>query len=192
MEFGYARVSKKEQKLDRHVDALKEYGIHKANIYLEKETGRKRNRPELEKLLATIEEGDKIVTTELTRLGRSTRDLILLSEELSERGVELVSLKESIDTSTATGKMIFGVFAVLAQFERDLISERTVDGLKAARARGKVGGRPKIDQERIDKALTLYDVTPRLTIKDICLMSGVSRPTLYKYLKIRGEENRKE
>lgn len=190
MEFGYARVSKKEQKLDRHIDALRLYGIHKANIYMEKESGKNRERPQLKKLLDIVEAGDRIVTTELTRLGRSTRELITLSETLNKKGVELISLKEKIDTTTATGKMIFGVFAVLAQFERELIIERTKDGLEAARARGKQGGRPKVNTDTIERALTLYDMTPRMSIKDICTMSGISKPTLYKYVEIRKKERK--
>lgn len=183
MEFGYARVSTDNQKLDRQLDKLKEYGIHKANIYKEHITGTKKDRPMLNKLLENVGEGDAIVVTELTRLGRSTKDLINIAETLQEKKVELISLKEEINTTTATGKLIFGMIAVLAQFERDLISERTKEGLESSRARGRVGGRPVANKSDVERALMLYDMN--VNIKDICEMCKMSKPTLYKYIKIR-------
>lgn len=189
MKFGYARVSTKEQNLDRQIDVLKKYGVHSANLYLEKESGKKK-RPKLEALLEVVEPGDEIIVAELTRISRSTKELIVLSEELALKQVELVSLKENIDTSTATGKMLFGMLAVLSQFERDLIVERTQDGLRAARSRGKFGGRPTTDPERIKRAMMLYDATPKMSIRDICTMTGISKATLYKYLEERKLEER--
>lgn len=184
MIFGYARVSTLDQKLDRQIDKLTEYGVHKANIYQEKITGTKKSRPELDRLLEDIQEGDTVLITELTRLGRSTRDLINISEQLQSKGVELISLKENIDTTTATGKAMFGMLSVMAQFERDLISERTKEGLKSARARGRVGGRPSTPVKEIERALILYDAGD-LKINDICELVGISKPTLYKYINER-------
>lgn len=186
--FGYARVSTQDQNLDRQIDRLLEYGIHKSDIYMEKITGTKKDRPLLNKLLDDVEEGDKVVITELTRLGRSTRDLISIAEQLQDKGVELVSLKENIDTTTATGKAMFGMLSVMAQFERDIISERTKEGLKSARARGKMGGRPKTTNKDIERALTLYDARD-LSVNDICELIGISKPTLYKYIKKRKLQN---
>lgn len=184
MKFGYCRVSTKDQSFNRQIDKLTEYGIHKANIYKEKVTGTKKDRPQLNKLLEDVQEGDVVVITELARLGRSTKDLIAISEILRQKGVELVSLKESLDTTTATGKAMFGMLSVMAQFERDLISERTREGLKSARARGRLGGRPKTKRENIERALMLYDMK-KIAINDICEICSMSKPTLYKYVKLR-------
>ena len=178
--LGYARVSTEQQNLDRQLDALKRYGCDL--IYTEKMTGTKRNRPELEKLLDRITEGDTVVIAELSRLGRSTKDLIELTELFQSKGVHLVSLKESIDTSNSTGKLLFTLMSALAQFERDLISERTQEGLKAARARGRLGGRPKTNQDSIKKAIKLYH-TQQYSIKEIEELTGVKKSTLYRNLK---------
>lgn len=151
--LGYARVSTEQQSLDRQLDALQKYGCDL--IFDEKMTGTKRDRPELEKLIDRMTEGDTVVIAELSRLGRSTKDLIELTELFQSKGVHLVSLKEQIDTSTSTGKLLFTLMSAIAQFERDLISERTQEGLKAARARGRLGGRPKTDQKQIEKAIKL-------------------------------------
>ena len=187
MLFGYARVSTQDQKLDRQEDALSRHGIHKANLYCEKITGTKRERPELDRLLNVVEKGDTVVISELTRLGRSTRDLISIAEQLQKKGVELVSLKENIDTTTATGKAMFGMLAVMAQFERDLISERTVEGLRSARARGKLGGRPTASTKDINKALKMYD-SKIMSVSEICENAGISKPTLYKYINARNRK----
>ena len=182
MKFGYARVSTEEQNLDRQLDQLKVAGVEK--IYKEKITGTKKDRPELQKMLDYAREGDIIVISDLTRLSRSTRDLISISEQLKEKGIELVSLKETLDTTTATGKMMFGMLAVLAQFERDQISERTKEGLKSARARGKTGGRPTVDKKNIENALVLYD-DGKVSVSDICTMCNISKNTLYNYIRAR-------
>ena len=142
--FGYARVSTEAQNLDRQLDALKNYGVD--IIYNEKITGTKKNRPELSKLLDRITEGDTVVVESLSRLGRSTKDLIELTEIFQGKGVNLVSLKEAIDTNSPTGKLLFTLMSAIAQFERDVIADRTREGLKSARARGRTGGRPRADQ----------------------------------------------
>lgn len=184
MIFGYARVSTEEQKLDRQIDQLKQYKVDK--IYQEKMTGTKKDRPELKNLLEYAREGDAIVVTDLTRLSRSTKDLIAMSETLAERKIELISLKEKIDTTTATGKLMYGMLAIMAQFERDILSERTKEGLKSARARGRLGGRrEKLDDNKKKTVKELYD-KKELTVKEICEMFDISRPTLYKIVNEEG------
>lgn len=180
--FGYARVSTESQNLDRQIDALKKYGVDV--IYNEKMTGTKKDRPELNKLLDRITEQDVIVVESLSRLGRSTKDLIELTELFQSKGVHLVSLKESIDTSTSTGKLLFTLMSAIAQFERDTIADRTREGLRAARARGRTGGRPPVDSEKIKKAVKLYN-TKQYSIKEIEELTGVKKSTLYRNLQSR-------
>lgn len=180
--FGYARVSTESQNLDRQLDALNRYGVDK--IYNEKMTGTKRDRPELEKMLERMTEGDTVVIESLSRLGRSTKDLIELVELFEKRGVHLVSLKEQIDTTTSTGKLLFTLMSAIAQFERDTIADRTREGLKAARARGHFGGRPRINSDQVKKAIKLYE-TGAYTAREIEEMTGVKRSTLYRNLKSR-------
>lgn len=184
MIIGYARVSTDKQELFRQLDRLINYGVEERHIFTEKMTGTIKDRPELTKLLEYVQKGDIVIITELSRLGRSTKDLISISEELNKKGVELVSLKENLDTTTATGKLMFGMLAVLSQFERDIISERTVEGLKSARARGKVGGRKPIDATKLETALTLYD-TGKYSVSKITEMTTVSKDTIYRYLRQR-------
>ena len=180
MKFGYARVSTDDQELARQIDALNNYGVDK--IYKEKITGTKAKRPELDKLKNALREGDEVIIESLSRLGRSTKDLLNLIEEWNSQGVKLVSLKESIDTSTSTGKLLFTLMSAIAQFERDVIADRTREGLKSARARGRTGGRPKADPTAIKKAIRLYN-TKEYSIKEIEEMTGVKKSTLYRELK---------
>ena len=177
--FGYARVSTEQQNLDRQLDALKKYGVD--TIYNEKMTGTKRNRPELSKMLDRMTEGDTVVVESLSRLGRSTKDLIELVELFQSKGVHLVSLKESIDTSTSTGKLLFTLMSAIAQFERDVIADRTREGLRSARARGRMGGRPKTNPDSIKKAIKLYN-TNQYSVKEIEELTGVEKSTLYRNL----------
>jgi DNA invertase Pin-like site-specific DNA recombinase len=180
--FGYARVSTVEQNLDRQLDALKHYGVHQ--IYNEKITGKKRDRPELVKMLDRMTEGDTVVIESLSRLGRSTKDLIELVELFERRNVALISLKESIDTNTPTGKLLFTLMSAIAQFERDCISDRTIEGLKAARARGRVGGRPRIAGEPIKRAVKLYK-TGQHSLREIEELTGIKKDTLYRNLEVK-------
>jgi DNA invertase Pin-like site-specific DNA recombinase len=177
--FGYARVSTEQQNLDRQLDALKKHGVDM--IYNEKMTGTKKDRPELNKMLDRMTEGDTVVIESLSRLGRSTKDLIELTELFHSKGVHLVSLKEAIDTNTSTGKLLFTLMSAIAQFERDTIADRTREGLKAARARGRTGGRPKTDSDIIKKAVKLYN-TQQYSIKEIEDMTGIKKSTLYRNL----------
>lgn len=175
--FGYARVSTEAQNLDRQLDALEKYGVDM--IYNEKMSGTKKNRPELTKLLDRITEGDTVVVESLSRLGRSTKDLIELTETFQSKGVNLVSLKESIDTNSPTGKLLFTFMSAIAQFERDVIADRTREGLKSARTRGRTGGRPRADPEQVKKAVKLYE-TEQYSIKEIEELTGIKKSTLYR------------
>jgi len=141
MNIGYARVSTQDQNLDLQNDALKAAGCE--IIYTDKMSGTKKNRPGLEEILGFIRKGDTLVVWKLDRLGRSLKHLIQVLNQLDERGVYFKSIQESLDTSTPGGKLIFHVFGALAEFERDIIRERTLAGLAAARARGRKGGRPR-------------------------------------------------
>lgn len=175
--FGYARVSTEAQNLDRQLDALRKYGVDV--IYNEKMTGTKKDRPELTKLLERITKGDTVVIESLSRLGRSTKDLIELTELFKSKGVRLVSLKESIDTESSTGKLLFTLMSAIAQFERDTIADRTREGLRSARARGRTGGRPKTNSDSIKKAVKLYN-TRQYSVKEIEELTGVKKSTLYR------------
>lgn len=180
MKFGYARVSTDAQCLDRQIDILKEYEVDE--IILEKMTGTKINRPELMRLKDKLREGDTIIVESLSRISRSSKDLLILIEYLDGRKITLVSIKEKVDISTATGKMLVTILSALCEFERDLIKERTCEGLQSARMRGVVGGRPRISDDRINKALRLYRAQTH-SIKEITDITGVSRTTLYQKLK---------
>ncbi|MDD4689401.1 MAG: recombinase family protein [Eubacteriales bacterium] len=180
MIYGYARVSTADQKLDRQIDALKKYGID--TLYCEKMSGTKKNRPELDRLLSDVNEGDTIVIESLSRLGRSVKNLSELMETFNGKQVRLVSLKETIDTHSATGRLLYSIISSLSQFERDVLAERTKEGLNAARARGRLGGRPKKDIATVEKAVALYN-TKQYSLSEIADLTGVSTSTLYRYIK---------
>ncbi len=146
-------------------------------IYEEKMTGTKASRPVLDSMLAALRAGDTLVIESFSRLSRSTRDLLEVVERLKGMGVNLVSLKEQLDTTTATGKMMLTVLYALSQFERDIIAERTVEGLKAAKARGRQGGRPKAPQKAVEMALKLYDADT-MSVRQISEATGVSTATI--------------
>jgi len=192
MHIGYARISTDDQKIDLQIDALKNYGCKK--IYKEVATGARTQRPELSALLKSLRPGDKIIIWRLDRLSRSLRDLIRIANELQSINVELISLTESIDTTTPTGRMLFHFFGLLAEFERDLLKERTSAGRASARARGFSGGRPFLLNKRKQKMLfKLYD-DKKKSINDICDLVGISRGTLYNYIrdeKVRKKKNGK-
>jgi DNA invertase Pin-like site-specific DNA recombinase len=160
MKVGYARVSNKDQVLDRQIDILvgQGQGIDERNIYQEKITDTHRERPELNRLISELKPGDVMIVAELTRLSRSTHDLFTIVEQIQHKGVDIKSITESwLDTTTPQGKLMFTLFAGLAQFERDLISQRTKEGLQAAKARGRLGGRPtKRNSPQAENAKILY------------------------------------
>lgn len=177
--FGYARVSTEQQNLDRQLDMLTQYGVD--YIFNEKMTGTKRDRPELNKLLDRLMAGDTVVVESLSRLGRSTKDLIELVDLFEKKQVHLVSLKEQIDTSTPAGKLLFTLMSAIAQFERDVIAERTREGLNAARVRGRVGGRPRTNEQKVKQAVKLYQ-TGQYSVREIEDLTGVKKSTLYRRL----------
>lgn len=182
MIFGYARVSTEEQNLDRQIDQLKDYKADE--IVQEKITGTKADRPQLNRLMDKLRAGDIILITDLTRLSRSTKDLFTLVEQIENKGANIKSLKENwLDTTTPQGKLLFTIFAGISQFERDLISQRTKEGLVAARSRGKVGGRkPKLDDKKKKAIYDLYQAK-KMTVKDICITFDISKPTMYKVIE---------
>ncbi len=181
MKFGYARVSTRDQNLEAQIDALAAASCDR--IVTEKASGNcSKERPELDRLVENLREGDVLVVYKLDRLGRSTFKLLGLTEELQERGVEFVSLKDQIDTTSAIGKAMFRMLAVLAEMERELIVERTHAGLKAARKRGRVGGRPRVDKKAAEQALRLYE-SKDYSVSEITELTGVSKATLYRRLK---------
>jgi DNA invertase Pin-like site-specific DNA recombinase len=185
MKIGYARVSKTEQNLDLQLDALRKAGCEDRNIFKDKLSGAKDDRPGLDAALDHLIPGDVLVVYKVDRLGRSLKHLIETIDELGKRGVQFVSLNDPIDTTTAIGKMIFQITAVYAEFERNIIRERTRAGLAAARARGRLGGRPsKMDTKKIQRAQELY-ANKSLSIDEICASLKVGRTTLYKYLALK-------
>ena len=181
MHIGYARVSTGEQTLDLQLDALKQASCER--IERDVASGARTERPGLAKAMDELREGDTLVVGRLDRLGRSLRHLIDTLTALDQRGVGFRSLTENIDTTTPGGKLIFHIFGALAEFERDLIRERTTAGLAAARARGRTGGRPKAfaDPAKLRMAQTLF-ANRQNSIPSICKTLGVSRSTLYRYL----------
>ena len=183
MKIGYARVSTKEQIHDLQLDALEEAGCEK--VYVETASGAKTDRPELAKCLADLRTGDVLIVWRLDRLGRNLKHLVETVETLKERGVGFVSIQDQHDTTTANGRLVFGIFASLAAFERDLIAERTKAGLEAARARGRNGGRPsKLTAKQVDTLIAMYD-SKQHTVKDIAATFGISRQVVYDYLNKR-------
>jgi DNA invertase Pin-like site-specific DNA recombinase len=157
MYIGYARASLDRQPLDRQMDELTAYGVDPRNIYKENITGTKRDRPELNRMLEELQPGDSVIFVELSRLGRSLIDLVNIVEIIRDKGAEFKSLKENLlDTTTSEGKFLFGVFAVLAEYERNRISDRTKSGLKAARLRGHMGGRPSRPHPKTEAVIALH------------------------------------
>ncbi len=180
MRIGYARVSTHEQNRDLQEDALRAAGCEK--VYADTAGGATAERPGLGRALADLRPGDTLVVWKLDRLGRSLRHLIETVADLSRRGVGLRSVQEDLDTTTPGGKLVFHVFGALAEFERDLIRERTFAGLAAARARGRSGGRRRaLDDPRRRHAAVLH-ADPANSVRDICRTLGISKATLYRYL----------
>lgn len=180
--IGYARVSTDDQNLDMQRDALKQSGC--AIIYEEAASGKNTGRPELEHCRKALRSGDTLVVWRLDRLGRSLPDLVRIVAELEQQSVGFESLTEKIETSSASGKLVFHVFAALSEFERNLIRERTQAGLAAARARGRSGGRkPKLDDKQVREIKALLR-DPDINVADVARRYGVSRTTLYNHVGV--------
>lgn len=183
MKIGYARVSTVEQNLSLQTDALEKAGCKK--VFHDQMSGAKTTRPGLDEAFSYLRSGDVLVVWRLDRLGRSLKHLIETVNLLEEKGIGFQSLQESIDTTTSGGKLIFHIFGALAEFERNLIRERTQAGLAAARVRGRKGGRPKsLDKKKREWLYRLYDEKQH-PIQEICELVGVSKSTLYAYLRKR-------
>jgi DNA invertase Pin-like site-specific DNA recombinase len=183
--IGYARVSKLEQNLDLQKDELEKAGVKKQLLFIDKVSGMKEERPGLARCFENLQHGDVLVVWRLDRLGRSLPHLISIIKDLKERGVGFRSIADSnIDTTTASGEVVFNIFSSLAQFERSLLQERTLAGLKSARARGRLGGRPKLlkDSPKIKMAKKLHE-DKSLSIAEICQTMKISKSALYWYLK---------
>ncbi len=185
--IGYARVSTHEQNLDLQIDALKKEGCTKRNIYVDKASGAKADRPGLDACLAALKPGDVLLVWRLDRLGRSMSHLVKLVEQLLENKIGFRSICDgAIDTTTASGEFVFNIFSALAQFERRLIQERTKAGLDAARARGKRGGRKaiKANDPRVVTAKEMHK-NKAISVQKICSTLNISRATFYRYLTIQ-------
>lgn len=193
MKIGYARVSTDDQTLDLQTDALK--AVECARIYTDQASGAKTQRPGLTKALDILREGDTLVVWRLDRLGRTLPHLLQLIEELKSRSIGFQSLTESIDTTTPAGELVFHIFGALAQFERNLIRERTMAGLQAARARGRFGGGVrKLTPKQVTALQVFYEAKdtttgqPTHTIEELCEMFHISRATVFRYVKPGGRQ----
>jgi len=193
MLIGYGRVSTAEQNPAHQVDVLTRAGVAERDIHIDTASGAKSSRPKLDLVLQLLREGDILVITRLDRLSRSVLHLVTLGAELRERGVGLKVTEQGIDTSTVEGRAMFGMLAVLAELQRELIVANTNDGLAAARARGRVGGRrPKLTADQVALAQQLYDAREK-TVQQIADLFGVPRTTVYNHLRkteIVGKQDR--
>ena len=184
--FGYARVSTTEQNLDRQISALTEAGCEK--IYSEKLSGRNVDRPQLQKLLSKLKKGDIVIVKELTRVSRSTTDMLNLVNSISDKGASIKSLQENwLDTSTPAGQLMLTIFAGMSQFEADLRKQRCDEGIAMAKEKGVAFGRPKRQDKNVDYAVKLYK-EGKMPIMDIAEITGVSHMTIYR--RVRKEKGR--
>ena len=177
---GYARVSTKEQDLSLQLDALQKYDCDK--IFTDKVSSVKQ-RQGLQEALGYLRQGDSLVVWKLDRLCRSLPDLIKISEQIKEKGAELISITESIDTSTPAGRLYFNILGALGQMERELIQERVKAGLASARKRGKIGGKPRVSQDKLD--LARRELSEGRTYPDVAKIIGVHPQTLYRLLPVK-------
>jgi DNA invertase Pin-like site-specific DNA recombinase len=188
--FGYARVSTADQNPDHQIDALTRAGVAPTDIYVDHASGAKASRPQLENVLRMLRAGDTLKITRLDRLGRSVLHLVTLGAELRERGVGLHVIEQGIDTSTPEGRAMFGMLSVLAELQRELIIANTRDGLAAARARGRTGGRPpRLNPDQATLAQQLYDAGEH-TVGQIADLLGVPRTTVYGHLNAASKGKR--
>ena len=186
MKYGYGRISTvgKKQKLDRQLKVLTDNveGLSIENVYTDKITGTVRDRPGLNELKSKLQAGDELWVESLSRLSRSTQDLLEQISEFNDNGIVFHSIKENFDFSSATGKLLLSMIAAIVAFERDLIAERVKEGVEVARLKGKRIGRPPVSQEKLDNAIKLYN-SGSYSVKAILDMVGISKSSLYKELK---------
>ena len=180
--FGYARVSTADQSLERQIEALRAQGIEDKNIFTDKISGAKESRPGLDNLLTHLRAGDSVTVLSFDRAARSTKQLIALAETLGNMGVDFISLKESIDTTTPQGKLFFTISAAFAEFERDMIKQRQAEGIAIAKANGKYRGKPPVDEAKLEAAMSLFRDRENngLSVREIAETTGVSRSTIYR------------
>lgn len=182
MLIGYARVSTSDQNPDHQIDALVRAGVDARDIHLDVASGSKASRPKFDLVMQLLRKGDTLKVTRLDRLGRSVHHLVNLGADLKDRGVGLHVIEQGIDTTTPEGRAMFGMLSVLAEYQRELIVANTRDGLAAARARGRVGGRrPRLSPDQAELAQQLYDARTK-TVQQIADMFGVARTTVYGHL----------
>lgn len=187
MILGYARVSTLDQNLDMQIDALEKAGCER--VITDKVKSEKESRPGLDQVLTMLRSGDTLVVWKLDRLGRTLRHLVNLIDSFSKKNIQFRSLQESIDTTTPVGKLIFHTISAIAEFERDMIRTRTRSGLAAARARGRLGGRPPaLTTGKVKTAIAMYNTG--CTVDEICSEMGISRSTFYKYIRGTGNERK--
>ncbi|MEU1446629.1 MULTISPECIES: recombinase family protein [Streptomyces] len=180
--FGYARVSTADQNPDHQIDALLQHGVERGDIHVDTASGAKASRPKLDLVLQLLRPGDTLKITRLDRLSRSVLHLVTLGANLRERGIGLHVIEQGIDTSTVEGRAMFGMLSVLAELQRELIVANTMDGLAAARARGRKGGRrPSLTEDQAALAQQLYDAREK-TVQQIADLFGVPRSTVYGHL----------
>ncbi|KXY75860.1 recombinase family protein [Bacillus sp. FSL W7-1294] len=180
MVFGYARVSTKKQSLDMQLDELKRYGCEE--IITEKESGAKKDRKELQLLLSKLRKDDTLVVYKLDRLGRTMHQLVNLLQEFNEKGIHFVSIRDGIDTSTTMGRFLFHIFGAMAEMEREVINERVISGVAAAKARGREGGRKKAHTPQQIQGMMEMLATGKTKV-EVCEMFDVARATLYRYIR---------
>ena len=190
MHIGYIRVSTDHQNTDRQKDLLKKQYPEIKKFYIDRQSGKNTDRPQLREMMNYARKNDVIVVESLSRLARNTRDLIDITDQLNKNEIHLISLKESIDATTPSGRAMMKMFSVFADFEREIIVERTKEGLASARARGHVGGRPAINKETVANAIKLYD-SRKFSIQEICKITGISKGSLYKYIHSENERRKK-
>lgn len=186
MRFAYCRVSTADQNPQRQIHAMLEQGIEERNIFVDKASGAKESRPALDDLLSRLREGDSVTVSSFDRLARSTRQLLNLCERFEKEGVQLISLKENIDTSTAQGRFFYTVMSAVAELERSLILERQAEALALMKAEGRSCGRPKVNPDKMKAAVTLYK--EGRPVREITEVTTVSRASLYRELKRLGAE----
>lgn len=185
MKIGYARISTTDQNLDLQIDALKQAGCER--IYCDTITGSSTHRPEFDKMLEALRPGDVLTVWKLDRIGRSLKHLIEISHHLDQQGVDLHIITQGIDTTTPAGKMLFQIMGSVAEYEKALIQERVQAGLKSARERGRVGGRPTSLNHEQKKQIFAMHQAKTSSVSAIAKTFGVSRPTIYKVIKAEEE-----